>query len=244
MQRAIYLMVTALFLTAPQLLAQGAQGKERAQPSAVQRAQAALGPEGITLDIVQVPPGWGDGRVTERDALALAKYCVWGISRLLEDDGSAIRLGDDAEARMLDFWVYVWEHVDQETKQVISAADMLWPAIENAYGQSNPAQRRAIVAQFAEFAEEIWGGLEDETVQYLAGQLHPQQYAYMVDQVIAARAARGRADGGGGGGGGRGGGGGGVGSSLDVFVNYDQNPTEGSSEIPDGSGDMVYLDPQ
>lgn len=90
-------------------------------------------------------------------------------------------------------------------------------------GPSNPAQRRAIVAQFAEFAEEIGDGLEDETVQYLAGQLHPQQYAYMVDQVIAARAARGRA-----------GGGGAVGSSLDVFVNYDRTLRRDPTRYPTG----------
>lgn len=205
---------------------------QNSQAAVFDQAQAALGSEGQTLDVVQVPMGWGDGRVTERDARALARYCVWGFNRVLEAEGIQLTLDQAAEQRMIEFWVYVWDHVDLETKQVVTVADVIWPRIYQAYELGDPMQRRAMVVQFAGFMEEIWGGLEDQTVQYLAGMLPPQQYAMLLDQAIREMYA---ASGGGGGGGGSG-----VGGSMDVIVDYAQ--AEGEYVMNDGSGDIVYPD--
>ena len=89
-----------------------------------------------------------------------------------------------------------------------------------------------MVVQFAGFMEEIWGGLEQQTVQYLAGMLPPQQYAMLLDQAIREMYA---ASGSGGGGGGSS-----VGGSMDVIVDYAQ--AEGEYVMNDGSGDIVYPD--
>ena len=48
---------------------------------------AADVPEGETLDTVEVEEGWGDGRVTERDARAFCEFCVWGVNALREEIG-------------------------------------------------------------------------------------------------------------------------------------------------------------
>lgn len=124
-------------------------------------------------------------------------------------------LGPDAEVRMLDFWIYVWDEVDYETKAVISVADVVWATIARAWSEANPMQQRAMLAQFAGVVEEVWGGIKQQTVSYLAGYSSAAEYA-------------------------TGGGGydGSVGGSLDVIVDYAQ--AEGSYVINDGSGDIVY----
>ncbi len=237
---AITLLVT-LFLCPPLYGQKGQQpnrradaGAESRQTELFQRALRDLGPEGETLDVVSVPPGWGDGRITERDALALARYCVWGFNRLLEIqrvDGVGSQLGDDAHGRMVEFWVYVWDHVDEETKQIVSIADHLWPQISMAYEVGNRSQKESMVLQFAEFVDEIWGEeLAVVTVQYLAGAVSPVSYAQIVDQAIQemyalASPSAGDATG--------------VGSgSFDAMVSY--TPAEESYVMNDGSGAIVY----
>lgn len=211
---------------------QAGRGGNDRQVELFQSVLRDLGPEGQTLDVVHVPAGWGDGRITERDGLALARYCVWGFNRVLEMEGMEAQLGGDAEVRMLEFWVYVWDHVDDETKQIVSVADHLWPQISMAYELGNQTQRQAMVRQFAEFVDEIWGeDLALVTVQYLAGVLSGQDYAQIIDGAIQEMYSYSVS----------GSQGGGVGSgSMDVMASY--TPAEESYVMNDGSGDIVYPD--
>ncbi|MAG13167.1 MAG: hypothetical protein CMN78_01075 [Spirochaetales bacterium] len=218
-----------LFNIATRPFSTNAQQKRPVKPATevFDQVMADLGPEGSTLAVVPVPPGWGDGRVTERDVLALAQYCVWGFNQLLAVEGTGIQIGPLGQARMIDFWVYVWDEVDHETKAVVSVADIIWATINRAWNEANPMQQLAIIMQFAGIVEEVWGGFQQETVAYLSGYITPEQYAWVVDQVIAAEYAAG-------------GGGSSVGGALDVIVDYAQ--AEESYVINDGSGDIVYPD--
>jgi hypothetical protein len=237
LNRCVFLVCLGLFLIPGKAGAQGKPSKQQAianqRMEAFARAMTALGPEGETLDLVRVPEGWGDGRVTARDARALARYCIWGFNQLLEIEGTTVRLGPDAEVRMIDFWIYVWDEVDDETKAVISVADIVWATISRAWDEANPIQRRAMVMQFRGLVEEIWEGIVGETVMYLGGYITPEQYAAVIDQAIAAEYAAAASAGGGESGG--------FGESLDVIVDYVQ--AEDSYVINDGSGDIVYPDP-
>ncbi len=137
---------------------------------------------------------------------------------------------------MINFWIYVWDEVDEETKAVISVADVIWATVNIAWREANPMQRQAMTMQFGSIVQEVWGGIEQETIMYLAGYITPDQYAAVVDQAIAAEYAAEAASGGSG----RGGGGGYVGESLDGMADYVQ--AEDAYVINDGSGDIVYPD--
>ncbi len=193
-------------------------------------------PEGATLAVVQVPAGYGDGRVTERDAKALGEYCVWGFNRMIELEGVDFELGADAETRMLDFWFYVWEYVDEETQAIISVADVVWPAILSQYNSGDEAARQLLVDEFAAVSNDIWGGFIEQTVYYLAGELSAVEYTVLVDQAIAQSY---QSTGGGGGGGG---GGGVSSSSLDSWDSYVPDYSS-DYQLNDGSGTIIYSSP-
>jgi hypothetical protein len=198
-------------------------------------------PEGATLDVVAALPGFGDGRVTERDAKAFAAYCVWGWNRAFASEGVALELGPDAEARMLDFWIHVWDHVEPELKAVVSHADVLWPQLRTRWEEGDANERAVIEQEFFLLLADVWGGIEEQTVYYLAGEMPGVQYAGVVDAAIAARA---------------GGPGGPAGTSADGSMPFSapQPPgyADGSYEPPvndgmdyminDGSGTMVFQD--
>ena len=93
LSRYVILMCFGLFLLPGMAEAQNKpsekQNNAKQGMEAFARAMTGLGPEGETLEFVRVPEGWGDGRVTARDARALARYCIWGFNQLLEAEGSA-----------------------------------------------------------------------------------------------------------------------------------------------------------
>jgi hypothetical protein len=196
-------------------------------------ADAELAPEGATLDVVSVPLGSGDGRVTERDARAFSAWCVWGFEQLAASEGVELELGADGEARMLDFWVFAWSEVPPETKGIVSQADVLWPRIQEA-AAADAARRQALVEEFGVFAVETWGAeLIAPTVEYLGGALAPESYAALVQEAIARSAPQRGATGG---------------SSSDPRMadgSYEAAPNGGQDYIiNDGSGDIMYVDPQ
>lgn len=49
----------------------------------------------------------------------LNRYVVLVCLGLFLLPGMAVQLGPDAEVRMINFWIYVWDEVDDETKAVI-----------------------------------------------------------------------------------------------------------------------------
>ena len=216
-----------------------------ASPASAGRLGAALDadpaeqPEGATLDVVQVPMGAGDGRVTERDAKAFSAWCVWGFEELAASEGVEIELGSEGEQRMLDFWIWAWGWVDPETKAVVSQADQLWPQIQQAAG--DPGTKVALVEEFGGFAAETWGlDLIGPTVEYLGGVMPPAQYSALIERAVAqAQAAQGPSNG----------------SSDGVVLPSWEDPSiaDGSYEPPpnngqdyimnDGSGDIMYVDP-
>ena len=198
-------------------------------------------PEGATLDVVQVPLGAGDGRVTERDAKAFSAWCVWGFEQLAASEGVEIELGADGEQRMLDFWVWAWQWVEPQTKVIVSQADQLWPKVQEM--AADPAQREALTQEFGVFAAETWGlELIGPTVEYLGGAMPAVQYSALIEQAVAQARAQS------GGGSGRGGSGSAGMPSWD-----DPSIADGSYEPPvnggqdyimnDGSGDIMYVDP-
>ena len=204
-------------------------------------AEPAQEPEGATLDVVQVPMGAGDGRVTERDAKAFSAWCVWGFEELAASEGVEIELGPEGEQRMLDFWVWAWDWVDPETKVVVSQADQLWPQVQQAV--ADPGTKVALVEEFGVFAAETWGlELIGPTVEYLGGVMPPEQYSALIQQAVAqAQAAQGQ---------------GGPQYSSDGTVmpswedpsiadgSYEPAPNNGQDYIMnDGSGDIMYVDP-
>ncbi|HMB70414.1 MAG TPA: hypothetical protein VKU85_13945 [bacterium] len=188
--------------------------------------------EGATLDVVAVPPGGGDGRITERDARAFSAWCVWGFRELLAAEGMSLPLAPNAEALMLDFWVYVWVHVDASTRVTVSQADVLWPQHQQSWNAGDPATRQLLLQQFGAFFQDVWTGIEAPTVQYLTGQLPPAQYALLVDQALASRS--------GGGAGAPGG------SGSSGFAGLPDGPGvvyDDTHVVNDGSGDIMYSVP-
>jgi hypothetical protein len=204
------------------------------------QADPAEEPEGATLDVVQVPLGSGDGRVTERDAKAFSAWCVWGFEELAASEGVEIELGPDGEQRMLDFWVWAWGWVDPGTKVIVSQADQLWPQVQQA-AAADAGTKAALVEEFGVFAAETWGlELIGPTIEYLGGVMDPAQYSGLIEQAVArAQAAPG-----------------GPRYSADGTVMpswEDPSITDGSYEgapnggqdymMNDGSGDIMYVDP-
>jgi hypothetical protein len=187
---------------------------------------AALGPEGRTIQMVDVPRGWGDGRVTERDLLALARYCVWGFNTLFTANEQEQRLDAGAESRMVDFWLYVWDDVAPEAKAAISASDVLWPTIARAWQAGGQLERESMVYQFADLVQAVWGGIEQETVSYLAARTGPAAYVGLVDRWVADRRGRGGAAA--------------LGGALSVMADYARS--DGDALVHDGTGDIIYPD--
>ena len=233
LMKTMVLCVAAAVTTTPVLAQKGEPtGRARMAGASTESLLQRDGPEGQTLDMVQVPAGFGDGRITERDARSLASYCIWGFNQLLQMEGIQMTLGTDAESRMLEFWVYVWDHVDDETKAIISMADVIWPIVRHKWETGTDQEKMMLVTQFAGVAEEVWGGIEQQTVLYLAGQMLPTQYAQVVDQAIQASYASS----------GGGSGSGGFTGSVDDLVNH--TPTYSDEYVMnDGSGDIMYSDP-
>ena len=192
-------------------------------------------PEGTTLDTVTVEEGWGDGRVTERDARAFCEFCLWGINRYRAELGQTEPLaGDEVIGRLQDFWVRVWEHVDAETKQTISYADALWPPIQEQLAAGGEEYAAQLASEFYEFAVEVWGGYENETLAYLDGSLPGFMYEMVVSEQIAMRqAAQSRSRGGS------------VSGSVPSFSPYGEGYRDDlntSYVVNDGSGDIMYID--
>ncbi|HYE77128.1 MAG TPA: hypothetical protein VEI97_03995, partial [bacterium] len=102
-----------------------------AQANSTYRSDAMKGP-GETLEVVEVPEGMGDGAITERDLLALSEFFTFTYDEVGEflglNEMFEVELGDDAEDRMLGFWLYIWPSVDQTTKAQVSTFDKFWPA--------------------------------------------------------------------------------------------------------------------
>lgn len=198
-------------------------------------AAASERPEGLLLDVVPVEEGWGDGRVTERDARAFCEFCLWGVNELRAAAGyDAPLAGEEVLGRLGDFWVRVWEHMDQETKQTISVADVLWPAIREELDGGNEEFAASLAAEFATFADEVWGGYEDETLAYLDGSLPGFLYEQVVSRKIEEMLAASRSSRGGS-----------VGGSVPSFSPYGDNYRDDlntSYVVNDGSGDVMYID--
>lgn len=203
-------------------------------PAAAAPTSFADLPEGTTLDTVTVEEGWGDGRVTERDARAFCEFCLWGINRYRAELGQTDPLaGDEVIGRLQDFWTRVWEHVDAETKQTISYADVLWPPIQEQLATGEEEYATQLASEFYEFAVEVWGGYENETLAYLDGSLPGFMYEMVVSEQIAARQAAQRRSRGS------------VSGSVPSFSPYgdDYRSDIGTSyTINDGSGDVMYID--
>lgn len=192
-------------------------------------ASDAAADEGATLDIIEVEAEWGDGRVTERDATAFCEYCLWGINQLAAEQGLDPLAGPAVMTRLQDFWTGVWEHVDLETKKLISLADVIWPNVQKRLDTEGPEYAETLTIEFAEFAQGVWGGLENETWAYLSGSLLADIYASMVEAEIAKQQAAARS----------------VGGSISSFSPDSPNyraDLNTSYIVNDGSGDVMYID--
>ncbi|MCA9756667.1 MAG: hypothetical protein KDA27_12760 [Candidatus Eisenbacteria bacterium] len=141
-------------------------------------APSAVANDGQTIDVV-ANPQFGDGRFTQSDLAALSEYALWGWSEVLTLSGMEVYFDSNSEARMAEYWTFVWPYLDEASKASFSAADELWPSMVVAMSFDDDS-RATYLDQFAVTFQNNWGGIEGPTLQYLLGQIDGQQYAAVV----------------------------------------------------------------
>ncbi|MEO7993695.1 MAG: hypothetical protein ABI743_04785 [bacterium] len=142
--------------------------------------------QGVVVQTVHVPEAWGDGAISERDGVALAEYLIWGFqqSMIMNGDTSTV-LDRKSEDRMLLAWDHAWDHLDPALLGIISTMDRIWPAIRASYDTGDQFRREQIIGQFTEISNEVFGGLEGETVAYLIGDIAQPVYYGILDETAA-----------------------------------------------------------
>lgn len=141
--------------------------------------------EGEMIDWVDVPKDMGDGVISTRDMVALAEFTIWMFDRLLESQDPTLAMPADAASRAVDYWVYMWPAMDDESKALISNMDLIFPAARENWASSTYAQRQAIGEEVLSLVVAIWGDQTGPAASYFANEISYEDFVPGMDRILA-----------------------------------------------------------
>jgi|GEM_PF-6441322 len=141
--------------------------------------------EGEMIDWVEVPKDMGDGVVSTRDVVALAEFTIWMFDRLVQSQDPTLAMPADASTRAVDYWVYMWPSMDDESKALISNMDLIFPAARENWEASTSAQRAAIGEDVLSLVVAIWGDQTGPAASYFANEISYEDFVPGMDRILA-----------------------------------------------------------
>jgi hypothetical protein len=89
----------------------------------------------------------------------------------------------------MEFWTYVWDVVDVDTRALVSQMDVIWPQARANWSGANAAQREQIATDILQLIISVWGDEAVATASYLAGEITYDEYLPFMNVVHSRWAA-------------------------------------------------------
>jgi hypothetical protein len=124
--------------------------------------------------------------IPEVPARPLGEFTCWLYDRLIQSVDPTLQLPPEASDRAEQFWMYMWDGLDPDSRSMIDQIDLYWPAARTNWEASGPEERLQINAYIVSLVDGIWGDQVVATASFLAGEISYDEYVPYMDALYTS----------------------------------------------------------